>query len=99
MTVLPALGRRGQTLLDSLDAMLPVRHLYELDRRQAIDRARGSFERSSTDEDRYRSLRGLYEAYRSYRIDSALTVAEWRLNIARRLGDKSKIASATINLA
>lgn len=99
MTVLPALGRRGQTLLDSLDAMLPVRHLYELDRRQAIDRARGSFERSSNDEDRYRSLRGLYEAYRSYRIDSALTVAEWRLNIARRLGDKSKIASATINLA
>ncbi|MDE6317889.1 MAG: hypothetical protein K2L73_05775 [Muribaculaceae bacterium] len=36
-----------------------------------------------TPADRYNVLRGLYDAYRSYKIDSAMIVAADRLMIAR----------------
>lgn len=86
-------------LLEQLDDMIGRRHLYEADRRAAIIKARTDFERADNDADRYNTLRGLYEAYRSYRIDSAIIVADRRLEIARTLGVPSKIASASLNLA
>lgn len=87
------------TLLDSLDRIVSIRSRFEEPRREAIRRARAESERATNDGDRYGALRNLYEAYRSFRIDSALIVAHERLDIARRMGVPSKIASATINLA
>ncbi|MDE6311412.1 MAG: hypothetical protein K2L96_06295 [Muribaculaceae bacterium] len=89
----------GASVLDSLDRIIAQRHLFEADKRLEIDRAQGSYSRVTRPLDRYNTLRKLYEAYRDYRIDSALIVADMRLEIARALGDRSKVASASINLA
>lgn len=89
----------GETTLERLDDVIRERSRYEAPLREAIRKSRTDYERASDDEDRYNVLRSLYEAYRSFRIDSALIVARRRLDIARRLGSHSKIASASINLA
>ncbi len=88
-----------RSILDSLDVIIARRHVYEADKRLEIDKARAGYARSVAPLDRYNSLRGLYEGYRDYRIDSALIIADMRLGIARELGDRSRIASASINLA
>lgn len=85
--------------LDSLDYMIRNRSQYESLRRESIRKSLIDFESASNDTDRYNVLRSLYEAYRPFRIDSALIVARMRLDIARRLGNHSKIASASLNLA
>ncbi len=87
------------SLLERLDRMLPDRGVYERDRRALIDKAKADYMTASTTADKYNVLRGLYKGYRSYRIDSALIVADERLALANELADPSKIASATINLA
>lgn len=93
-----AAGAR-EALLDSLDNIVLHRHDYESARREAITLSKIDYENTSDDADRYNILRSLYENYRSYRIDSALIVANMRLEIARRLNDPSKIGSATLNTA
>lgn len=93
------LSSAEQTTLDSLDRTIRNRRQFEAQRRESILNSRIDYERASDDAERYNALRGLYESYRSYRIDSALIVANKRLEIARRLGSHSKIASATINVA
>lgn len=85
--------------LDRLDEVIRTRTKYEDGKRSDIMKARINFERAASDSDRYNALRGLYEAYRSFRIDSAMIFARQRLEIARNLGVPAKIASATINLA
>lgn len=87
------------SLLVRLDGMLSNREVYESAKRAEIDEHKANYESSTTLLDRYNSLRGLYTAYRSYRIDSAMIVADARLMIAREIGDRNKIASATLNLA
>lgn len=89
----------GPATLDSLDHMIRDRSQYDAPGQESIRKSRIDYEKASNDNDRYNVLRGLYEAYRSYRIDSALIVARHRLDIARRLGIPSKIASASLNLA
>lgn len=85
--------------LSRLDRIIQDKHQYEADYNHAITKARADFNSSTTPADQYNTLRTLYELYRSYRIDSALIVAEKRLDVATRLGDPSKIASASLNLA
>lgn len=103
LTVMAALPVGARPVIDSLllelDRILPVREKYEGDRRASIAAGWDDFCHASTDSDRYAVLRGLHDAYSGYRIDSALMVADMRLAIARRLGDRGKIASASINLA
>lgn len=85
--------------LRRLDQAIRDRKIYEAEKREAIAKARAEYEKSSDDPGRYNAMRALYESYRSYRVDSALIIAHQRLDIARRLGTPSKIASASINLA
>lgn len=85
--------------LKDLDRIIAERHKYEAVKRNDINRARAEYEKAATDSDRYKALRGLYEGYRSFRIDSALIVSDNRLAVARKMGVSSKIASASLNLA
>lgn len=87
------------SLLVRLDGILSDREVYDRVKRAEINEHKANYESSTTLVDRYNSLRGLYGAYRSYRIDSAMIVAEARLMVAREIGDANKIASATLNLA
>lgn len=93
------LSVKGNTLLNRLDSVIEVKYNFESGRRETITSLRKELESAQDNNDRYNILRGLYEAYRSYRVDSALIVANSRLEIARKLDKPSKIASATLNVA
>ncbi len=90
---------RDHQQLKRLDETIRMRHQYEEPRREQIRKSIAEYQRATDDTARYNALRNLYENYRSFRIDSALIVARQRLDIARRIGEPSKIASASINLA
>ena len=92
-------GLFGGDNLDSLDRLIQERHTYEIAHRQKIDRSQAEYLLSADDNSRYNALRGLYENYRSFKVDSALIIAAQRLEVARRLGEPAKIASATLNTA
>lgn len=85
--------------LKELDRIIGDRQSYISSKRNRIDMAKNDYARAETDSDRYNVLRSLYKEYRTFRIDSAVIIADQRLEIARRTGDKSKITSATLNLA
>ncbi|MGM9871295.1 MAG: DUF6377 domain-containing protein [Muribaculaceae bacterium] len=87
------------TLLTQLDRMILQGDPDCSQRRAKIEAAKDDLATCNTDADRYEVLRGLYSAYRGYRIDSALIVADMRLDMARRLNNHSKSISAAINLA
>ena len=95
---LPCLGAADSDLKD-LDRIVANHQRYEAIKREEINKARAEYENAKSDSDRYNALRGLYEEYRSFRIDSALIVSDTRLAIARRMGIETKIASASLNLA
>lgn len=88
-----------EAALDNLDMTISQKSLYENSLRREIDSAQNIYLNSQTLTDQYNSLRRVYELYRSFRIDSALIVAQKRLEVARQIGDKSKATSATLNLA
>ena len=85
--------------LRRLDDILTNRHAYEQTRRDEINDIWVQYKTATTDSDRYNVLRALYKEYRTFRIDSAVIIAAERLDIARRMQSKSKIASASLNLA
>lgn len=85
--------------LQKLDNVIRQHGQFEISKREKIRESRAEYEKATDDASRYNALRSLYETYRSFRLDSALIVAQKRLEIARSLGAHSKIASATINLA
>lgn len=87
------------SLLRSLDEMVGNKYQLAAERRKAIAEARKEYDDATTDLARYEALRNLYENYRVYRIDSAIIIADRRLELARAMGTPSKIASATLNLA
>lgn len=86
-------------LLAQLDVMLQQGVTDTTPRREKIETAKDNLATCTTAADRYEVLRSLYSCYRGYRIDSALIVADMRLDAARHIGDQPKIISATINLA
>lgn len=90
---------RPDSLLAELDRAVENRHDYEFQRRIAIDRSVAEYNSATDDYGKYNALRGMYENYRSFRIDSAIIVANQRLAVAKKLGEPSKIVSASLNLA
>ena len=92
-------GATSPSLLDELDKVVNSHHDNDAQIRQAISEGWNDFAGSPAANDRYNILRGLYELYRSYKIDSAIIVADMRLATARQLNDPFKTSSATLNLA
>lgn len=90
---------RPDTILMRLDRIIEKRDDFEKAKRASIEEHKANYRSSLTPEDKYNSLRGLYTEYSSYKIDSAMIAADERLTVARKIGNKSKIASATLNLA
>ncbi len=92
-------GAESDSLLRVLDEIIPQRARYSDERRQRIATELRNLEASENDENCYGICRVLYSQYRSYRIDSALWVAERRLMAARNMHNHSKTTSASLNLA
>lgn len=85
--------------LKELDLIISERSKYENSKQTEIAESWADYSAARTDSDRYNALRNLYKDYRTFRIDSAIIIADKRLEIARKWGMKSKIASASLNLA
>lgn len=94
-----ACAGESDSLLRRLDELVRTRDLFEKQKQDSILKRRLEYESCQSAADRYNTLRGLYTEYRTYRIDSAMIIAAERLKIAREMGEDSKIASASLNLA
>ena len=90
---------RNDTLLATLDSTIAVKEDYANARKAKITVALANLATAREDQDLYNVYRTLYSLYRSFRGDSAMWVAEKRLEAATRLGDRRRITSATLNLA
>lgn len=90
---------RNDTLLATLDSTIAVKEVYANARKAKITVALANLATAREDQDLYNVYRTLYSLYRSFRGDSAMWVAEKRLEAATRLGDRRRITSATLNLA
>ena len=73
-------------LLAQLDGMLQQSVADSTTRRAEIETAKDNLATCHTAADRYEVLRNLYSCYRGYRIDSAVIVADMRLDAARQIG-------------
>lgn len=92
-------ANNSSVLIREIDALIPKREEFTLERKHKIDTLMAILPTLDNDTDRYNVYRSIYGSYRSYRSDSALIIADRRLDIARRLGDINKINSASLNLA
>ena len=88
------------SLLLRLDRTIEMRDSLCSERRLGIHNAMMRVDAAAgNDGDLYNVYRDLYGLYLSFRVDSARWVAERRLQCAIRLSDRSKIISASLNLA
>lgn len=103
MAVVMAVSTSAATELDSLlhrlDHTIEMRDSLCNERRLGIHNTMMRIDAADSDAELYGIYRDLYGLYYSYRVDSAMWVAERRLQCATRMGDKSKIISASLNLA
>lgn len=85
--------------LKQLDFIISNPILADREIRTELDSKKQIYKDARSLPDQYNALRDLFNLYRTYKIDSALIVADKRLEVARNMGIKSKIASASLNLA
>lgn len=100
VTATAATTTGADTLLLRLDHTIAVRDSLCAERRLGIQSTlRRAEAAAGGDAELYGIYRDLYGLYLSYRVDSALWVAEKRLRCATNMADKAKIISASLNLA
>lgn len=93
------MGADTDSLLRVIDGLLPEREQFAAKRGSSIDSLMRELPKATSDEERYNLYRSIFGAYRAFRNDSALAVADRRLATARRMADESKVISASLNLA
>ena len=87
------------SLLRELDMSIRNRPQYTLKRQEQIDALQRKLRLSHSDQERYDLYRELFGKYRSYRMDSALWVANQRVELAKRMKNPLYIYSAELNIA
>lgn len=87
------------SLLRELDMSIRNRPQYTLKRQEQIDALQRKLRLSHSDQERYDLYRELFGKYRSYRMDSALWVANQRVELAKRMKNSLYIRSAELNIA
>ncbi|MCD8081261.1 MAG: DUF6377 domain-containing protein [Bacteroides sp.] len=87
------------SLLKVLDQVIRERSIYHSDRQHRIDSLKKELSHTTNDSAHYAIYRGLYEAYRPFRMDSALWVDGQRLAIARKINNPYYINSDSMNIA
>ena len=85
--------------LKRLDEIIENFDQYQKDTELEITKELVKYNTDTTPAEKYSTLRNLFNLYRTYKIDSAIIIADKRLEMARILDEYPKIASATLNLA
>ena len=87
------------SLLRVLDMSIRNRPQYTLERQEQIDALQRKLRLPHSDQERFDVYRELFGKYRSYRMDSALWVANQRVELAKRMKNPLHIYSAELNVA
>ena len=95
-----AASKRLDSLLLVLDKTITEKNFYAEIRKQKIDSLRTMLnEMSGYGEQRYHAYQRLYEAYRPYNMNQALSIAEKQTVIAEELHNRQLFNSAVMNIA
>ena len=78
------------SLLRVLDMSIRNRPQYTLERQEQIDALQRKLRLPHSDQERFDVYRELFGKYRSYRMDSALWVANQRVELAKRMKNQSR---------
>lgn len=101
LTILSLCSYANETdsLLLVLDMSIRNKPQYTLERQEQIDALRRKIRLSHSDQERFDLYRELFGKYRSYRMDSALWVANQRVGLAKHIDNPLYIYSAELNVA
>ncbi|MDO9258118.1 MAG: DUF6377 domain-containing protein [Bacteroidales bacterium] len=87
------------SLLKVLDKTVDNYQIYSNQKEEKLDKLKELLKITSTDLQRFAICGQLYDEYRSYKSDSALTYARVKLQIAEKLNDIHSLTNARLNLA
>lgn len=87
------------SLLKVLDKTVDNYQFYSNQKEEKLNKLKDLLKITSTDLQKFEICGQLYDEYRSYKSDSALTYARERLQIAEKLNDAQNLTDARLNLA
>jgi len=87
------------SLLKVLDKTVDNYQVYSNQKEEKLDKLKALLKITSTDLQKFEICGQLYDEYRSYKSDSALTYAREKLQIAEKLNNTYSLANARLNLA
>jgi hypothetical protein len=87
------------SLLKVLDKTVDNNQYYSNLKEQKLNKLKDLLKYTSTDLQKYEICGQLYDEYKSYKSDSALTYARKKLRIAEKLNDRHDLTNARLNLA
>lgn len=87
------------SLLKDLDKAIDNYQVYSNQKEEKLNKLKDLLEITTTDLQRFSICGQLYDEYRSYKSDSALTYAREKLQIAEKLDDIHNLTNARLNLA
>ena len=87
------------SLLKVLDKTVDNYQIYSNQKEEKLNKLKDLLKITSTDLQKFEICGQLYDEYRSYKSDSALTYARERLQIAEKLNDSHNLTDARLNLA
>jgi hypothetical protein len=92
-------GNDMDSLLRVLDKTLDNYQVYSNQKEDKLNKLKELLKYTSTDLQRYQICGKLYDEYRAYKSDSALTYARKKLEIAEKLNNKRNLTESRLNLA
>ncbi|MFA5046946.1 MAG: hypothetical protein WC542_13570, partial [Paludibacter sp.] len=87
------------SLLRVLDKTVENYQVYSNLKEEKLNKLKDLLNFTSTDQQRYDICGQLYDEYRSYKSDSALTYARKKLQIAEKMSSNRNLVEARLNLA
>lgn len=88
-----------QQLLKELDTTVENFQYYSNLKEQKLDKLKELLYYANSDNDKYKICTTLYDEYKSYKSDSALTYAQKKLQIAEKMNNRWNLTDAKLNLA
>jgi hypothetical protein len=87
------------SLLKVLDKTVDNYQVYSNQKEEKLNKLKDLLKITSTDLQKFSICGQLYDEYRSYKSDSALTYARIKLQIAEKINDEHNLTNARLNLA
>ena len=87
------------SLLKVLDSSVDNYQVFSNQKEEQLNKLKDLLEYANNDDQRYKICGQLYDDYKSYKSDSALTYAQKKLQIAEKMNNRWNLTDAKLNLA